>query len=179
MASPEDETTAGNAAEASASREDAPASASAAAEPSTGTLVGADEEDAMFTTGRRSDMTDKLTLANGTVSLVEVRAFRASIPARRFPSLRHMTDEQIATIIAKDKDARSKQPWDKTTQSSNHMDDFWCSKTAAGSQPKVRTSAGNTDGMHHSTLPSMTILSCDAYMCSEDARRTHSKRRMT
>ena len=67
-----------------------------------------------------------------------MRAFRASIPARRFPGLRHMTDEQIAEIVAKDKDARSKQPWDKTTQSSSPLDDFWCSKTVVRSQPKVR-----------------------------------------
>ena len=64
----------------------------AAVEASGGTLVGADEAEGaamMFTTGRRADMTDRLTLANGRVSLVEVRAFRASIPARRFPGLRH------------------------------------------------------------------------------------------
>lgn len=77
-------------------------------------------------------------LFNLSVSLVEVRAFRASIPARRFPAIRDMTDEQIAQIVAKDKAARQSHPWDNTTQM-DPLDDFRCSKTVVQNELKVST----------------------------------------
>ena len=71
------------------------------------------------------------------MSLVEVRAFRASIPARRFPGLRNMTDEQIAQVVAKDKAARQSHPWDQTTQM-DPLDDFLLRKKIIQDEPKVR-----------------------------------------
>lgn len=130
---------------------------------------------------RRHEMTDELVFAEGSISAVEIRAFRASIPARRFPMLKSMSDAQVAAILRKDKMARMEKakPWDTTTQSTP-LDDFLRKSESSRTQPGETLSSTKSKQTKASpSRPSVPFSPCNSRAARDTIARLDTERFLT